>query len=84
MPANTTAKVYVPAAADEQFVGLGGVAVPVGREANYQVFEVAPGEVTFQHGTSTSGTVGGTVPATLALTLGNPAGVRELRAGRHA
>jgi alpha-L-rhamnosidase len=81
VPANTTAKVYVPAAADEQFVGLGGVAIPVGREPKYQVFEVAPGEVTFQRGTSTTGTVGGTVPATLALTLGNPAGFGSFAPG---
>jgi hypothetical protein len=73
VPAGTSAKVYVPAAAGESFVGLGGEARAVGREDGYQVFEVEPGDVTFQRGTSAPGTAGGTVPATLSLSLGGPA-----------
>jgi alpha-L-rhamnosidase len=73
VPAGTTARVYVPAGADETFVGVGGNADAVGREDGYQVFDVQPGDVTFLRGTSTSGTVGGTVPPTLSLNVGAPA-----------
>jgi hypothetical protein len=70
VPAGTTATVYVPAAAGERFVATHGTATPTGRVDGYQVFAVAPGDVTFQQGTSSGGTVGGSVPATLSLTLG--------------
>jgi hypothetical protein len=73
VPAGTTAKVYVPAGADESFVGVGGNATAVGREDGYEVFDVQPGDVTFLRGTSTGGTVGGTVPPTLSLSVGGPA-----------
>ena len=73
VPANASAKVYVPAGTDENLVGVGGDATAVGREPGYQVFDVGPGDVTFLRGTSVPGDVGGTVPPTLALTLGAPA-----------
>ena len=50
-----------------------GNATPTGRADGYQVFAVEPGDVTFAQGTSTTAPVGGTVPATLSLTLGAPA-----------
>ena len=70
VPAGTTATVYVPAPAGESFVATSGTATATGRVDGYQVFSVAPGDVTFAQGTSTGGTVGGSVPATLSLTLG--------------
>ncbi|WP_270044474.1 alpha-L-rhamnosidase [Solirubrobacter ginsenosidimutans] len=73
VPAGSTATVYVPATADQSFVAVSGSATPTGRVDGYQVFSVAPGDVTFAQGTSTTAPVGGTVPATLALTLGAPA-----------
>ena len=73
VPAGSTATVYVPAAASQNFVAVSGAATPIGREDGYQVFSVDPGDVTFQQGTSAPGGVGGSVPATLALTLGAPA-----------
>ena len=73
VPAGTAATVYVPAAADQSFVATSGAATPTGRVAGYQVFSVEPGDVTFAQGSSTTAPVGGTVPATLSLSLGTPA-----------
>jgi alpha-L-rhamnosidase len=75
VPANTTATVYVPAkSASQTFAATGsGDARHLRYEDGYQVYDVAPGEVTFLQGTSSDGSVGGTVPATLALSLGTPA-----------
>jgi alpha-L-rhamnosidase len=75
VPANTKATVYVPAkSAAQTFVATGsGDARYLRYEDGYQVYDVAPGHVTFLQGTSANGTAGGTVPATLALTLGTPA-----------
>jgi hypothetical protein len=42
----------------------------VGYQGGAQVYDVADGQATFVHGTSSDTTVGGTVPATLSLTLG--------------
>ena len=75
VPANTKATVYVPAAsASQTFVATGsGDARYLRYEDGYQVYDVAAGDVTFLQGTSTDGTVGGTVPATLSLAVGAPA-----------
>ncbi|WP_053227419.1 family 78 glycoside hydrolase catalytic domain [Solirubrobacter soli] len=72
VPAGSTATVYVPAPNGESFVATGD-AVPTGRSGGYQVFDVQPGDVTFVQGTSATAPVGGSVPATLSLTLGAPA-----------
>ena len=73
VPGNTTARVYVPASSpSETFVASGAASVQyVGYQSGAQVYDVAAGSTTFVHGTSTTGTVGGSVPATLALTLGS-------------
>ena len=75
IPANTKATVYVPArSAAQTFVATGsGDARYLRYEDGYQVYDVAAGDVTFLQGTSVPGDVGGTVPATLSLTLGTPA-----------
>ncbi|MDA0183203.1 glycoside hydrolase family 78 protein [Solirubrobacter phytolaccae] len=73
VPAGTAATVYVPAAATQSFVATTGKATPKGRVDGYQVFEIEPGAVEFRQGTSSEGTVGGSVPATLSLSLGAPA-----------
>jgi alpha-L-rhamnosidase len=75
VPANTKATVYVPAtSAAQTFVATGpGEARWLRYEDGYQVYDVAAGGVTFLQGTSVEGGVGGTVPATLSLSLGAPA-----------
>jgi hypothetical protein len=75
VPANTTARVYVPTSSPtETFVANGGAAVTyVGYQNGAQVYDVASGSTTFVHGTSADTGAGGTVPATLSLTLGTPA-----------
>ena len=70
------------AAAAQSFVATRGAATPTGREAGYQVFAVEPGDVDVRAGHEHHGAVGGTVPATLSLTLGAPADVRRVHAGR--
>ena len=75
VPANTTARVYVPTSSPtETFVAGGSAAVTyVGYQNGAQVYDVSAGSTTFVHGTSADGGAGGTVPATLSLTLGTPA-----------
>ena len=75
VPANTTARVYVPTSSPtETFVANGSAAVTyVGYQNGAQVYDVASGTTTFVHGTSADTGAGGTVPATLSLTLGTPA-----------
>ena len=75
VPPNTKATVHVPAtSAAQTFVATGsGDARYLRYEDGYQVYDVAAGDVTFLQGTSTDGTVGGTVPATLSLAVGGPA-----------
>ena len=75
VPVNTKATVYVPAtSAAQTFVATGsGDARYLRYEDGYQVYDVAAGEVTFLQGVSVPGGVGGTVPATLSLSLGAPA-----------
>jgi hypothetical protein len=89
IPANTTAKVYVPGL-DPNAVGeiATGRALPakhapgvqlLGVEQDAVVFEVGSGDYEFVVGeglfkaTEATAPVGGTVPATLSLTLGPPA-----------
>jgi alpha-L-rhamnosidase len=66
VPAGTTATVYVPA---DNYVPVRGSAQPAGPG----VYTVQPGVTEFRPGTAAPGSVGGTVPATLSLTLGAPA-----------
>jgi hypothetical protein len=75
VPANTSATVYVPAkSAAQTFVATGsGDAEYLRYEDGYQVYDVGSGDVTFLQGTSAELPVGGTVPATLSLSLGAPA-----------
>jgi len=81
VPANTTARVYVPAAsAGETFVANGG-ATYVGYQNGAQVYDVAAGSTTFVHGTTSDVPVGGSVPATLSLSLGAPATFGTFTAG---
>ena len=84
VPANTKATVYVPAkSAAQTFVATGsGDARYLRYEDGYQVYDVAAGDVTFLQGTSVPGTVGGTVPPTLSLTLGDGGVVRAVHARR--
>ena len=75
VPPNTTARVYVPTSSpSETFVANGAAGVTyVGYQNGAQVYDVTSGATTFVHGTSTGGSVGGSVPATLSLSLGSPA-----------
>jgi hypothetical protein len=74
VPPNTTARVSVPASAAETFVAAGGATVRyVGYQNGAQVYDVQDGSTTFVHGTSADTGAGGTVPATLSLSLGTPA-----------
>ena len=84
VPANTRATVYVPAkSAAQTFVATGsGDARYLRYEDGYQVYDVAAGDVTFLQGTSAELPVGGTVPATLSLSLGAPASFGAVHAGR--
>src|SRR3954470_8531594 len=74
VPANTTARVYVPTSSPtETFVANGGAAVTyVGYQNGAQIYDVAAGSTTFVHGASADGGAGGWVPATLSLSLGTP------------
>ncbi len=83
VPANTKATVYVPAkSAAQTFVATGsGDARYLRYEDGYQVYDVGAGDVTFLQGVSVPGTVGGTVPPTLSLTLGNAASFPPLTPG---
>jgi hypothetical protein len=89
IPANTTAKVYVPGndpgkigevASGKPLLAKNAPGVTLaGVEQDAVVFNVGSGTYRFVVGpglfnaTETTGTVGGTVPATLSLTLGTPA-----------
>jgi alpha-L-rhamnosidase len=97
IPANTTARVYVPGSDAGKIGETGsgqallakyapGVTL-VGVEQDAVVFEVGSGSYTFVTGdgrfaaVETPGTVGGTVPATLSLSLGTPASFGALEPG---
>ncbi len=75
VPANVMARVSVPVSSPtETFVASGGASVRyIGYQNGAQVYEVGAGSTTFVHGASSDTGVGGTVPATLSLTLGTPA-----------
>src|SRR3954454_21951303 len=83
VPANTTARVYVPTSSPtETFVANGAAGVTyVGYQNGTQVYDVTGGATTFVHGTSTGGTARGNVPATLSLALGTPAAFGAFRPG---
>ena len=72
VPAGTNAKVYVPAGARARTSSASAgprcrsAASPATRSSTS-----TPGQVTFRRGTSVPGDVGGTVPATLSLTVGS-------------
>ncbi len=72
VPPNTSARVSVPAGSPgETFVASGDAQVRyIGYQDGAQVYDVADGQATFVHGTSSDTTVGGTVAATLSLSLG--------------
>jgi hypothetical protein len=73
VPAGSTGRVYVPASSpSETFVAAGGASVAyVGYQDGAQVYDVGAGSTTFVHGARAPGSVGGSVPATLSLTLGS-------------
>ena len=75
VPANTSATVYVPAkSAAQTFVATGsGDARTCATRTATRSTTSAAGDVTFLQGTSAELPVGGTVPATLSLSLGAPA-----------
>ena len=74
LPANQTATVAIPNPAGVQYVGVGaGAPRLVGTANGYTTFTVGSGATHFSIGDSETGGVGGTVPATLGLTLGAPA-----------
>jgi hypothetical protein len=71
VPANVTATVAIPNPAGVRYVGVGaGAPKLVGDQGGRTVFTVGSGETHFSIGAEAPGDVGGTVPATLSLTLG--------------
>jgi hypothetical protein len=74
VPANVTATVAIPNPGGVRYVGVGaGAPQLVGEQHGRTVFTVGSGETHFSIGAQAPGDVGGTVPATLSLTLGPPA-----------
>ncbi len=74
VPANVRATVAIPNAEGLHYVGVGaGAPVLVGDQDGRTVFSVGSGRMHFSIGADATGTVGGTVPATLSLSLGAPA-----------
>jgi hypothetical protein len=74
VPANQTATVAIPNPGGLKYVGVGAGAPQLSGTANgYTTFTVGSGATHFSTGDSQTGGVGGTVPATLSLTLGAPA-----------
>ena len=74
VPANQTATVAIPNPGGVKYVGVGaGAPQLVGTANGYTTFTVGSGATHFRIGDSQTGGVGGTVPATLSLTLGAPA-----------
>jgi hypothetical protein len=74
VPTNVTATVAIPNPDGLDYVGVGqGAPQPAGTQNGRAVFTVGSGDSHFSLGASAPGSVGGTVPATLSLTLGPPA-----------
>jgi hypothetical protein len=70
VPDNVTATVAIPNPGGLNYVGVGDGAP---RRVGDAEFTVGSGDTHFSPGATATGGVGGTVPATLALTLGDPA-----------
>jgi len=74
VPTNVKATVAIPNASGAKYVGVGaGAPRYVGEQGGYAVFEVGSGATHFSIGATAETPVGGTVPATLSLSLGRPA-----------
>ena len=74
VPANVTATVAIPNPDGLHYVGVGaGAPRRVGEQDGRTVFTVGSGATHFSLGSEGSVPIGGTVPATLSLTLGPPA-----------
>ncbi|MDA0180182.1 alpha-L-rhamnosidase N-terminal domain-containing protein [Solirubrobacter phytolaccae] len=74
VPANVKATVAIPNASAAKYVGVGaGAPRYVGEQGGYAVFAVGSGATHFSVGATADTPVGGTVPATLSLSLGTPA-----------
>jgi hypothetical protein len=74
VPTNVKATVAIPNPGAVQYVGVGaGAPRYVGEQGGYAVFEVGSGATHFSLGATAEAPVGGTVPATLGLSLGAPA-----------
>ncbi len=72
VPANQTATVAIPNPDGLKYVGVGPAQL-VGTADGLTTFTVGSGATHFSIGDSQTGGAGGTVPATLSLTLGAPA-----------
>jgi hypothetical protein len=74
VPANVKATVAIPNPGGANYLGVGqGAPQRVGDQDGRTVFTVGSGDTHFSIGSAADGGVGGTVPATLSLTLGTPA-----------
>ncbi|MDA0168218.1 alpha-L-rhamnosidase N-terminal domain-containing protein [Solirubrobacter taibaiensis] len=74
VPTNVKATVAIPNPGGAKYVGVGaGAPRYVGEQGGRAVFEVGSGATHFSIGSSQDLPVGGTVPATLSLSLGAPA-----------
>ncbi len=74
VPNNVKATVAIPNAEGRTYVGAGaGAPRYEGEQGGRAVFTVGAGATHFSIGATAPGTVGGTVPATLSLSLGGPA-----------
>ena len=82
VPANVTATVAIPNPGGVKYVGVGaGAPKRVGEQDGRTVFTVGSGRTHFSIGAEAPGGVGGTVPATLSLTLGTPASFGAFQPG---
>ena len=86
VPTNVTATVAIPNPGGAvNYVGVGaGAPKKVGQQGDRTVFTVGSGSTHFSIGAEVPGGVGGTVPPTLSLQLGDAASLRRVHAGRRA